>query len=470
MREKKDRSLSVQLTLFVFVDLLLCSMAVLTINHIGKKVIHQYYFSEQYSKQEQRRLEREFREFVDQENPASFNWALLGEWIRKEGYVQLDLYKNGYLVYNSEYGSDNLSLIEERMIQSENDKSRCIRIQMADGIADAKITNLRYRLYCRHLLLGSIVVAGLIFLFSIFIYTYCKFHYITLLSEEIQAMEKGQLSHEITVKGRDEMMVLAYRLEQMRYSFAEEVRRIEDMQKDKDDLIAEMSHDMRTPLTALVMYLGFLKEWDFADAKNKETYDLYAGKAYEKAECIKSMMDDLFFYLKMDREKCCDLEEAPASALLYEFVSEISMLLERKGFHVEEMAEVPDYQILFSSAYMDRIAGNVASNIRKYADPSVPVRIRVYREDALVRTAGTKVQVLTLAVRNLKNASTCSEEKEKTAMESMGIGTHNIQKMMEQMAGDMVCVEDVMEPEDGSPNPQVFYELRLMFRITNPSE
>ena len=135
-----------------------------------------------------------------------------------------------------------------------------------------------------YLFVGSIICISMIFLSVIFIYTYCKFRYIGLLSQEVHAVEKGELSHSITVKGQDEIAVLADSMENMRHSFAEKILTIEQMQKERNDLVAEMSHDMRTPLTALMMYLDFLKEQKDAD---EDTRRVYVDKAYAKAGCIK---------------------------------------------------------------------------------------------------------------------------------------------------------------------------------------
>lgn len=368
---KKHTSLSVQLTLFVLADLIVCILAGVTVNIIGEKVIDQYYLSEKYFAQGQKTV-----------------WYY-------------------------------------------------------------------------YLLAGSIVCCFLVFLTAVFLYTYCKFRYIDLLSREVQAVEKGELSRSITVKGQDEITVLADSMEHMRHSFADKILTIEQMQKERNDLVAEMSHDMRTPLTALMMYLDFLKAQESAD---DDTRQIYVNKAYEKAGCIKVMMDDLFSYFRMDRETNCELEQASAPELLYEFIAEISMMLEQEQFTVQESINVPDRNILFCAPYMGRIAGNVVSNIRKYADREAPVKITLHQEDALVHSAGTKVQVLTLTIRNKKTAPSSPEE---TAMESMGLGIRNIQKMMENMAGDMFCIEDRIEKTDVFQETQVYYELRLLFRITN---
>lgn len=461
----KCKSLSVQLTVFILVDLLVCVLGVLVINFAGDEIIHQYYFSEKNLALEQKHLRSIFQEFIETEKPDSTDWKPLLKWVRKEGYVMLNVYKDGYLVFSSEYGMDNETLVDKKIVESGYEREQCSQMEFPDGLADVELTSLRYLMMNNYLLAGSIVLMSAIFLSAIFLFTYYKFRYISRLSQEIQAVEGGELNREITVKGQDEISVLADSMEKMRRSFTEKIDTIEELQKEQDNLVAEMSHDMRTPLTALMMYLGFLKDGEF---KNEQERQAYVEKSYEKTACIKTMMDDMFSYLKIEREKGCELEKAYAPDLLYEFISEIVVLLEQEEFQVEETAKVPDCFILFSAAYMDRIAGNVVSNIRKYADRSEPVKITLHQEDALVHTAGTRVQVLTLMIRNRKQKLTSSQAG-LTSMESMGLGVRNMQKLMERMAGDMFCIEDRIIPEEISVDDlegRTYYELRLMFRIS----
>lgn len=371
MVKEKRRSLSVQFTLFVLADMLLCILAIPVINMIGRKVIDQCCSLGQYSA-----------------------------------------------------GGQNT-------------------------------------VYYNYLMFASVICMLIAFLAVFFVYTYCRFRYIDLLNQEVQAVQAGKLSRSITIRGKDELTDLAQSMENMRYSFTDRMLTIEKVQKEQNDLVAEMSHDMRTPLTALMMYLDFLKE---PKNLNPDITENYVDKAYEKAGCIKVMMDDMFSYFRLDREMNCELEQAAAPELLYEFVSEICTILEKNRFAVQESISVPDCNLLFCSAYMSRIAGNVCSNIRKYADQEEPVRITLHQEDALVHSAGTKVQVLTLTIRNKKSAP---ESPEETAMESMGLGIRNIQKMMENMAGDMFCIEDRIEQADELQDPVIYYELRLMFRVTD---
>ena len=61
--------------------------------------------------------------------------------------------------------------------------------------------------------------------------------------------------------------------------------------------------------------------------------------------------------------------------LLYDLFSETCSYLEQRGFQTIFQVRWPDKKIRISTDYMMRIMDNITSNIIKYADPSVPVKI-----------------------------------------------------------------------------------------------
>lgn len=64
------------------------------------------------------------------------------------------------------------------------------------------------------------------------------------------------------------------------------------LKSSKDELITNVSHDIRTPLTSIIGYLGLLK----TGISSKEDQQKYVDIAYTKAEQMKSLADDLFEY------------------------------------------------------------------------------------------------------------------------------------------------------------------------------
>lgn len=111
--------------------------------------------------------------------------------------------------------------------------------------------------------------------------------------------------------------------------------------------------------------------------------------------------------------------------LLYDLFSETCSYLEQRGFQTIFQVRWPGKKIRISTDYMMRIMNNITSNIIKYADPSVPVKI--------------------LSVDQGEMAGFCFENQirllgEKT--QSSGIGLQSIKNMMEKMTGKCAVMKE----------------------------
>ena len=79
------------------------------------------------------------------------------------------------------------------------------------------------------------------------------------------------------------------------------VRSMDDerkIEKSKDELITNVSHDLRTPLTSIIGYLGLIEDKQY---RSEEDILKYTHTAYEKAKQMKTLVDDLFEYTKVQQ-------------------------------------------------------------------------------------------------------------------------------------------------------------------------
>lgn len=106
----------------------------------------------------------------------------------------------------------------------------------------------------------AFMCASIIFV-AIFISSIGKLiSYICKLENDIQILEGGNLEYEVTEQGNDELTSLAKSMNRMRVSFREQMEREQALHQAHQHLITEMAHDLRTPLTGIMLYteiLGF---------------------------------------------------------------------------------------------------------------------------------------------------------------------------------------------------------------------
>ena len=240
--------------------------------------------------------------------------------------------------------------------------------------------------------------------------------YILQLSDEIEILEGGSLDYPITVKGKDELSALAEGLDSMRISFRNLIKQEAEMVQENQKIVTEMSHDLRTPVTSIMLYTEILKTGKYkSDAQLKE----YIEKIDQKAHRMKQLTDHLFEYSLIAGEGAVELEEPESyEVLFYDMLSETCNYLQQRGFKVEFYVRWPECKIRISRDYVMRIMDNITTNIIKYADPSSPIIISS-SEDKEMEGLIFENKVLLL--------------NEKT--ESTGIGIQSIKNMMQKMGG-----------------------------------
>ena len=351
------------------------------------------------------------RDYTARESVSSMDTEKWNRWDEEHWEVDIQIFREGVLVYDSYYPGGELLSMEEKDIPGN-----AFPLTLVDGDAKAVFYgHYGYRLYTGALVFSLLLSFG-IFLLAVMLGIRKTICYIGLLSDEIRGLEAGELDHPITVQGKDELAALAGGLDDMRRAFREQTRREAQMAEDYRRIITEMSHDLRTPLTALLIYTEVLNKRKFRDEGQMWTY---IEKINKKAYQMKRMSDQIFEYaLSRDREEPPVMEYAPFREAFYDLFSETESLLTEKGFTVEADLSWPGGRTWVCREYLTRILDNLVSNIEKYADRDVPVSIW------LVCKEGYTGFLLENGKKDTGNDT-----------ESNRIGLRNIRGMMDKMGG-----------------------------------
>lgn len=149
--------------------------------------------------------------------------------------------------------------------------------------------------------------------------------------------------------------------------------KVKNIENSKDEMIGNVSHDLRTPLTALIGYLGLVK----LDPKGEQT-EKYVNIAYDKAEHMKTLVEDLYEYVQVnDHNFKMQLHMVPLnlSAMLSQLVANYE--LESKQHHMEVRAQtVPE--VIKMAGDQDRLARvfmNLISNAFKYGEGATYIEL-----------------------------------------------------------------------------------------------
>lgn len=141
----------------------------------------------------------------------------------------------------------------------------------------------------------------------------------------------------------------------------EDERRIE---KSKDELITNVSHDIRTPLTSIIGYLGLIEDRQY---HSEEDLLKYTHTAYIKAKQMKSLVDDLFEYTKVRQPSVpVNLISFDMAQMIEQLAADFELEASRKGMIIETKVN-PEHIIMDGDTEkLVRVFNNLLSNALKY--------------------------------------------------------------------------------------------------------
>ena len=244
------------------------------------------------------------------------------------------------------------------------------------------------------------------------------------LSREAEIIGGGDLEHVIGASGEDEVGMLAAEMDHMRRSVIERMSSERQAWEANSELITAISHDIRTPMTSLIGYLGLLSETGFEDAERARQF---TASAYGKAMELKDLTDELFkYFLVFGRsDPDMNMELFDGALLMDQLISEAEFDLSDAGFRMNRIGQAEECAVTVDALYLKRVLDNLVSNIKKYADPSMPVVVLTERKDGVLSTCVSNVVL-----------------KRTRQVESTRIGLRTCEKIMSLMGGSFAVTRD----------------------------
>ncbi len=240
-----------------------------------------------------------------------------------------------------------------------------------NGAATAFVSNYRVILFGCLYLFGAAMLSAALFFGIVLHYINSRIRSILILHEEAALMASGDLSHTVPDVGQDEIGELGCGLDSLRTALLENIRQEEAARDSNRDLIAALSHDLRTPLTILNGYLEVLKLESAAPAARGD----YLGRCLQKTAEIKELTDRMFEYaLVYEVNETPEFAELPA-AFLRQCLLENLDFIRLAGFRTD-ISSLPENAVLHGDLTMlRRIFNNLFSNILKYGDKKTAVSL-----------------------------------------------------------------------------------------------
>lgn len=213
--------------------------------------------------------------------------------------------------------------------------------------------------------------------------------YIRKLRRSIQQVTSGNYGVQCEVEYDDELGSLAANInvlsktllakEKESEKLKEKERAALDIERNaerqKNELITNVAHDLRTPLTTIVGYLELIKD---DTALSKEDVHKYSGIAYEKSIRLQEMMGDLFEFTKLDNADIkLNKSMINLSGLIMQMTDEFYPSF--KDCNITPIVDLPEENIYVQGdgQLLARVFDNLISNALKYGYHNTDLKIEV---------------------------------------------------------------------------------------------
>lgn len=360
-----------------------------------------------------------FQDYVIANEVSSDDKRAIARWNQEEYDYWIYIYTEDTLLFNSKHLGIELNEMEMM------DIPHCYSIQFTNQDAELLI----FPFFSFQFLYGMksvcFIASALVFIFLFLVLLHRKIAYLLYISECVERMQQGDLSLRIQSGGKDEMASLALNINEMARVLDEQIKTEKLLKQQQTEMIASLSHDLRTPLTSVISYLEFIQQRHY---DSEEKRDEYTRIVYQKSIQIKQLIDQLFEQvMSQTKPILTNSQILDGDHLMLETINEFEVLLAYEGFTVKKEIDFHhSFSILMELHDFYRLMDNLYSNLLKYADDLKDVYFKMNHDDHQLRL------FLSNGIQPLS----------KSWVDSHGIGLKNCEQILRQYGGRLEIHED----------------------------
>lgn len=209
--------------------------------------------------------------------------------------------------------------------------------------------------------------------------------YVREIISGVEKMKSGDFQEEIPVRGEDEFSEIAYSINEMCRNLSDTLEAQKAVEKTKDELITNVAHDLRTPLTSILGYLDLLSQGDFLTEDQKQKY---LGIVSSKARQLETLVKDLFDYTRYDKDKVKIKKEIlDLNLFMPQIVDEFYPSLVDHKLECRTEFYEGALNVEANGELLARAIGNLMSNAIKYGSEGKIIEVKTGRLDNRVFVA-----------------------------------------------------------------------------------
>ncbi len=262
---------------------------------------------------------------------------------------------------------------------------------------------------------------------------------------ELHYIAQGHLEHRIPFRVNGNQQHVITSVNALVDTITQAMQEERASEKSKDELITNVSHDLRTPLTSIIGYLGLIEDHQY---QSEEDIVKYSHIAYDKAKQMKNLVEDLFEYTKVQQHGApVNLMTVDLGQLLEQVGASFELEADKKGMAINVSCEPTPLSITADPEKLGRLFSNLVANALKYGHGASYIHLTAKQlgEKVVITVADDGEKIPAESVKHLFERFYRVESSRNKATGGTGLGLAIVQSIVELHHGSVTARSDDQE-------------------------
>ncbi|MBD5807832.1 sensor histidine kinase [Limosilactobacillus fermentum] len=262
---------------------------------------------------------------------------------------------------------------------------------------------------------------------------------------ELHYIAQGHLDHRIPFRVNGNQQHVITSVNALVDTITQAMQEERASEKSKDELITNVSHDLRTPLTSIIGYLGLIEDHQY---QSEEDIVKYSHIAYDKAKQMKNLVEDLFEYTKVQQHGApVNLMTVDLGQLLEQVGASFELEADKKGMAINVSCEPTPLSITADPEKLGRLFSNLVANALKYGHGASYIHLTAKQlgEKVVITVADDGEKIPAESVKHLFERFYRVESSRNKATGGTGLGLAIVQSIVELHHGSVTARSDDQE-------------------------
>lgn len=359
--------------------------------------------------------------------------------IKKLGWkLYKDSFRWGYLfkIYNAV-----LTLLKRNLIFEQFIKDKVVWIIIIFAVCFMALTSFFetmginiFQNFYSDLRIATIILVPIILVIHVGVKILYRYEAIEFIMSNLESIKKGDFNIEIRENDDPQIQRLGKGINDIRIGYKKSIEKGVASEKMKTELISNVSHDLKTPLTSIINYVNIIQREDITEQERKEYIDILD----KKSNRLKNLIEDLFEVSKMNSGRVTlDKYDIDIVQLVHQSMGELSDYNTEKNMEFK-ISGVEELYLNVDGMRISRVFQNLATNALKYGldNTRIYVEINDLKNYAEISFKNISAYELNFDEKDIIERFSRGDKSRNSDIEGSGLGLAIAKSIVEMHDGD----------------------------------